>query len=91
MLKWMVWTMPVAIVFIAAFLLIIGMTIWGHYRPPRIRKGFLRITTDRGDRVYISYISFAAFMILWIALVDGMLYVGTGIGVALAAIILKWG
>jgi len=30
-------------------------------------------------------------MILWIALVDGMLYVGTGIGVVLAAIILKWG
>jgi predicted small integral membrane protein len=38
MLKWMVWTLPVAIVFIFAFLLIIGMTIWGHYRPPRIRK-----------------------------------------------------
>ena len=91
MLKWMVWTLPVAIVFIAAFLLIVGLTIWGHYRTPRIRKGFLRITTDRGDRVYIAYISFAAFMILWIALADAMWYVGTGIGVALAAIILKWG
>jgi len=28
---------------------------------------------------------------LWIALVDGMLYVGTGVGVVLAAVILKWG
>ena len=87
----MVWTLPVAIVFIGVILLIIGMTIWGHYRPPKVRKGFLRITTDRGDRVYIAYISFAFFMIVWISLVEGMLYTGTGIGVALAAIILKWG
>jgi predicted small integral membrane protein len=91
MFKWMVWTLPVAIVFIGAVLLIIGMTIWGHYRPPKVHKGFLRITTDRGDRVYIAYISFAFFMIAWISLVEGMLYTGTGIGVALAAIILKWG
>jgi predicted small integral membrane protein len=56
-----------------------------------VHKGFLRITTDRGDRVYIAYISFAFFMIVWISLVEGMLYTGTGIGVALAAIILKWG
>ena len=91
MLKWMVWTMPVAIVFIAAFVLIISLTIWGHYRPPRIRKGFLRITTDRVDRVYIAYISSAFFMIMWIALVEGMLYVGCAIAVALAAVILKWG
>ncbi len=91
MLKWMVWTLPVAIVFIAAFVLIIGLTIWGHYSPPKIHKGFLRITTDRGDRVYISYISFAAFMVLWIALVEGMLYTGVGIGAVLSAIILKWG
>ncbi len=55
----MVWTLPVAIVFIAVVLLIVGMTIWGHYRPPKVQKGFLRITTDRGDRVYIAYISFA--------------------------------
>ena len=87
----MVWTPPVAIVFIAACLLIVGLTIWGHYRPPKIRKGFLRITTDRGDRVYISYISAAFFMVMWIALVDGALYVGCALAVALIAIILKWG
>ena len=87
----MVWTLPVAIVFIGVILLIIVMTIWGNYRPPKVHKGFLRITTDRGDRVYIAYISFAFFMIVWISLVEGMLYTGTGIGVALAAIILKWG
>lgn len=91
MFNWMVWTFPVAIVFIGVFILIIGMTLWGHYSPPKIHKGFLRITTDRGDRVYISYISFAFFMICWIAFVEGALYVGVGLGVALAAVILKWG
>lgn len=87
----MVWTLPGAIIFISALSLIIGMTIWGHYRPPKIRKGFLRITTDRGDRVYIAYISLAFFMICWIALVEGFLYGGIAAGVALAAVILKWG
>lgn len=87
----MVWTLPVAIVFIGVLVLIIGMTIWGHYSPPKIHKGFLGITTDRGDRVYISYISFAFFMICWIAFVEGALYVGVGLGIALAAVILKWG
>jgi predicted small integral membrane protein len=91
MFNWMVWTLPVAIVFAAVISLIIGMTIWGHYRPPRVQKGFLRITTDRGDRVYIAYISFAFFMICWISAVEGLLYAGAGIGVALAAVILKWG
>ena len=87
----MVWTLPVAIVFISVLFLIVGMTIWGHYSPPKIHKGFLGITTDRGDRVYISYISFSFFMICWIALVEGSLYVGVGLGVALAATIVRWG
>lgn len=91
MFKWMVWTVPGAVVFIGAAILIIGMTVWGHYFPPKVRKGFLRITTDLGDRVYIAYISFAFFMICWISLVEGQLATGTGIGIALAGIILRWG
>jgi predicted small integral membrane protein len=91
MLNWMAWTTPIAIVFTSVVIIIAGMTIWGHYSPPKVHKGFLRITTDRGDRLYIAYISAAFFMVCFIGLVEGSLYVGVGIAAAIAAVILKWG
>lgn len=68
MLSWMYWTIPVAITFTLVFLMITGMTIWGHYRPPTRRKGFLQIVTDRSERLYIALIVFALVMVFSFAL-----------------------
>ena len=44
---WIPWTAPIAFVFIGLAVMITGLTIWGHYRPPVRRKGFLGLVTDR--------------------------------------------
>lgn len=91
MLSWMYWTTPVAIVFIGVFLMIAGMTIWGHLRPPHRRKGFLQVVTDRGDRLYIALLAFAFVNVISFG-VEGAnaLYVAIG-AATLSGVILKWG
>jgi len=91
MLSWMYWTMPVAIIFVMVFTMIAGMTIWGHYSPPHRRKGFLRIVTDRSERLYIALITFALIMVVSFGIADTNPWVATGIGALVGAGVLKWG
>lgn len=91
MLDWMYWTTPVAITFIGIFLMITGMTIWGHYRTPVLRKGFLGIVTDRGDRLYISIITFALLMVVSFALEVPSALLSALAAASVSAVILKWG
>jgi predicted small integral membrane protein len=91
MLSWMYWTLPVAIIFVMVFLMIAGMTIWGHYSPPHRRKGFLRIVTDRGERLYIAIITFALIMVASFGIPDTNAWIALGIGAVAAAGVLKWG
>ena len=91
MLDWMYWTQPIAITFIGIFLMIAGMTLWGHYRTPILRKGFLGIVTDRGDRLYISLITFALLMVLSFAFAVPSLSLSMAVAASVSAVILKWG
>jgi predicted small integral membrane protein len=91
MFDWMAWTVPVGIAFSGIFLMITGMTIWGHLRPPPRRKGFLQIVTDRGERLYIAILVFALIMVLSFA-VEGLDSLLVAFGAATAsAVVLKWG
>jgi predicted small integral membrane protein len=54
MLKWMVWTTPVAVFFTCIVLMLVVMTIWEIKRPTVPRRGFLPLTTTRGDRLFIG-------------------------------------
>ena len=91
MLSWMYWTIPVAIIFVFIFVMITGMTIWGKYRPPHRRKGFLRIVTDRGERLYIALVALALVMVGSFAIEGTDAWISFGVAAALAAVILKWG
>jgi predicted small integral membrane protein len=91
MFDWIPWTAPVAFVFIGVFLMIAGLTIWGHFRPPVRRKGFLGIVTDRSERVYIAIISFALIMVISFAVVNsdtGLWAIGA---LVVSVVILIWG
>jgi predicted small integral membrane protein len=91
MFDWIPWTAPVAFVFIGVFVMITGLTIWGHFRPPVRRKGFLGIVTDRSERVYIAIITFALIMVIAFAVVDsdtGLWAIGA---LLVSAVILIWG
>ena len=91
MFDWIPWTAPVAYVFIGVAIMITGLTIWGHFRPPVRRKGFLGIVTDRSERVYIAIITFALIMVISFAIVDSNTMVWALGALAVAVVILIWG
>jgi len=91
MFSWMYWTIPVAIAFSGIFVMIAGMTIWGHYRTPVLRKGFLRIVTDRGDRLYIALVLFALLMVLSFAFAIPSALASAAVAASVSAVVLKWG
>ena len=71
--------------------MITGLTIWGHYRPPVRRKGFLGVVTDRSERVYIAIVSFALVMVISFAIVDSNTTAWAISALVMSAGILKWG
>ncbi|GAA2354259.1 DUF2160 domain-containing protein [Nonomuraea africana] len=91
MLEWMVWTPPTALVFAGLFLLLCGMAVWARISPPVARRGFLRIETDRGDRLYIGLISAAVVLAGWIALTDLSMWLALGCALLVALVIGIWG
>ncbi|NQD96974.1 hypothetical protein HP532_30390, partial [Pseudomonas sp. CrR25] len=53
-MEWMAWTLPTALFFGFIALLLIGMTVWEIRSPCAERRGFLPISTTRGDRLFIG-------------------------------------
>ena len=78
MFDWMAWTTPVAVFFTCIVLMLIGMTVWELRSPTIERKGFLPITTTRGDRLFIglltaayvnlAFVAFSERMVTWFGL-----------------------
>ncbi|SEG61284.1 Predicted small integral membrane protein [Nonomuraea solani] len=91
MLEWMVWTTPTALVFAGLALLLVVMTVWARISPPVARRGFLRIETDRGDRLYIGLISAAVVLAGWIAITDLSMWLALGCALLVTVVIGIWG
>ncbi|MFI6902429.1 DUF2160 domain-containing protein [Nonomuraea sp. NPDC050394] len=91
MLEWMVWTAPTALVFAGLALLLVAMSVWARLSPPLARRGFLRIETDRGDRLYIGLISAAVVLAGWIAVTDLSMWLALGCALVVVAVIGIWG
>ncbi|MBB6555125.1 DUF2160 domain-containing protein [Nonomuraea rubra] len=91
MFDWMVWTVPTALVFAGLALLLVVMAVWAHFSPPVARRGFLRIETDRGDRLYIGLISAAVVLAGWIAITDLSMWLALGCALLVAVVIGIWG
>ncbi|MCF6473249.1 hypothetical protein FAF44_33420 [Nonomuraea sp. MG754425] len=91
MLDWMVWTVPTALVFAGLALLLVVMAVWARLSPPVARRGFLRIETDRGDRLYIGLISAAVVLAGWIAISDLSMWLALGCALLVAVVIGIWG
>jgi len=66
MFDWMVWTTPVAIFFICIAAMLAVMTVLEVKRPTVPRKGFLPITTTRGDRLFIGLLTAAYINLLFL-------------------------
>ena len=68
MLKWMVWTTPVAVFFGCIALMLAGMTVWELKSPTTLRRGWLPIETTRGDRLFIGLVAAAYINLAFIGL-----------------------
>jgi predicted small integral membrane protein len=90
-LSWMAWTTPIAIFFISVLIMLIGMTIWQVKSPSLERKGFLPISTTRGDRLFIGLLSAAYVNLAWAGLTDVTQYIGAILGFALLIVVMRWG
>jgi predicted small integral membrane protein len=90
-LSWMAWTTPIAIFFISVLIMLIGMTIWQVKSPSFERKGFLPISTTRGDRLFIGLLCAAYVNLAWAGLTDVTQYIGAVLGFALLVVVMRWG
>ncbi|MEC4719191.1 DUF2160 domain-containing protein [Noviherbaspirillum sp. CPCC 100848] len=91
MLAWMAWTPPVAIFFSAIVLMLIGMTIWELRAPSVERKGFLPISTTRGDRLFIGLLTAAYVNLVWAGMTELHQAIGAAIGFVVLLVVMRWG
>ena len=69
----MAWTLPVAVFFSCIVLMLVGMTVWEIKSPTIERKGWLPITTTRGDRLFIGLLSAAYVNLAFVATSEKMM------------------
>ncbi|MFT6991978.1 MAG: putative small integral membrane protein [Paraglaciecola sp.] len=91
MLSWMAWTMPSALFFIGIASLLLVMTILEIRKPCVERKGWLPISTTRGDRLFVGLLSSAFVHLLFLGLTDLTLWIAFAISALLMAVLLRWG
>ena len=73
MFEWMAWTTPVAVFFCSIALMLLGMTVWELKSPTVERKGWLPITTTRGDRLFIGLLGAAYLNLAFVAVSEKMI------------------
>ncbi len=88
---WMAWTGPVAVFFLGLLLLLVSMGVWERLSPTRPRRGWLPLTTTRGDRLFIGLLAAAYVNLAWIGATELDPRVGAGIGFVVLAVIMRWG
>ncbi|BBP78322.1 MULTISPECIES: DUF2160 domain-containing protein [Pseudomonas] len=90
-MDWMAWTPLTAAFFGAIALLLIGMTVWELRSPCIERRGFLPITTSRGDRLFIGLLGSAYLHLLVIGVTDWSLWIGSLLALVWLLVVMRWG
>jgi predicted small integral membrane protein len=83
---WMAWTWQTAVFFAVIAALLVLMTILAIVRPESPRAGILRISTTRGDRLFVSLLGAAFIYVLWFRLGTAALWPPAVIAVIWAAV-----
>ncbi len=90
-MSWMAWTLPTALFFVAIALSLLAMTLWSLLSPADARRGFLPLSTTRGDRFFISLLSAAFVHAGWLAATDLSVLWASGASLLLSLVLMRWG
>ncbi|MFL2526721.1 MAG: DUF2160 domain-containing protein [Candidatus Azotimanducaceae bacterium] len=90
-MSWMAWTLPTAIFFVSIATGLALFTVLEIIRPTVKRRGFLPISTTRGDRVFISLLGSAFIHIAFLGLSSASILYGSVTAIAWAIVVLRWG
>jgi predicted small integral membrane protein len=102
MLDWMVWTLPVAVFFGCIVAMLAGMTLWELKSPTTERKGWLPMSTTRGDRLFVgllaaayinlAFVGLAGKFMQWFSLEsEPSVWISLGISMAFLALLMRKG
>ncbi|MCI0508727.1 putative small integral membrane protein [Chromohalobacter marismortui] len=90
-MEWMVWTTPTAIFFMAIALMLSGMTVWEVVSPTVERKGFLPISTTRGDRLFIGLLCAAYIHLLVVGFTSLNIWIALSVSILWMLVLIRWG
>jgi predicted small integral membrane protein len=87
----MAWTELTATFFSVIGVILVCMTVYEIKSPCIERKGFLPISTTRGDRLFIGLLSSAYIHLAFLAVTELSLTIALALSVIWLAILLRWG
>jgi predicted small integral membrane protein len=89
---WMAWTWQTATFFVCIAAILCAMALWERASPSGERVGVLRISTTRGDRLFISLLGSAFIHLAWLGLIgpDMPLYWASLISLLYAVGVFRW-
>ena len=90
-MEWMAWTLPTGLFFGAIALLLAGMTVWELRSPCVERKGFLPISTTRGDRLFIGLLGSAYLHLLVVGATDWSVWIASLLSLLWLFAVMRWG
>jgi len=90
-LEWMAWTLPTAVFFIVLALLLTFMGVWQVLSPSIERRGFLPLSTTRGDRLFIGMLGSMFILLAWVGLTDLTLWLALALSIVWMVVVMRWG
>lgn len=90
-MAWMVWTTPTMVFFVVIAAMLAGMTTWEVISPTVERKGFLPISTTRGDRFFIGLLSAAYIHLVVVGFTPLSIWLALGVSVLWLLVLMRWG
>lgn len=90
-MNWMAWTELTATFFCVIGVILVCMTVYEIKVPCTDRKGFLPISTTRGDRLFIGLLSSAYIHLGFLAVTELSLIIALVLSAIWLAVLLRWG
>ncbi|MFQ3193002.1 MAG: putative small integral membrane protein [Paraglaciecola sp.] len=90
-MNWMAWTELTATFFSVIGVILVCMTVYEIKVPCIDRKGFLPISTTRGDRLFIGLLTSAYIHLAFLAFTELSLTIALVLSVIWLVVLLRWG